>query len=162
RHSVREHNVTRTYRSSESCAACNPTSAGCQLSVILLTGVLMVIPFVFSAYPLAAQTNGTTNAKKQVPKQHFACNVGYTPRQCQDARRMVRKGPERFPEVGLGDWTWVLVLAQDWNHLLSERRFDPNNPAFSFLPKRETFVDGALVLKPPIRGVELSVIWHMP
>ena len=48
------------------------------------------------------------------------------------------------------------------NNILSERRFDSNNPAFSYLPKRETFLDGALVVRASIRGVELSAIWHMP
>jgi hypothetical protein len=148
--------VTRTYGNRESCAACSPTRAGCQWSLILLTGVLMVMPFVFSAYPLAAQTNGNA------PKQHFACNVGYTPRECQVAATVLRKALARYPVEALGEWRWVLVRTEDWKQLLSERRFDSNNPAFSYLPKRETFLDGALVVKTSIRGVELSAIWHMP
>ena len=36
------------------------------------------------------------------------------------------------------------------------------NPAFSYLPKRETFLDGALVARASIRGAELRAIWHMP
>jgi hypothetical protein len=131
------------------------------LSLILLTGILMVITFVFSAYPLGAQTNGTASAQKQAPKQHFACNVGYTPRECQVAMTVLRKTLERYPVEALGEWTWVLVRTGDWKQLLSARRFDPNHPAFSYLPKRETFLDGALVVRSSIRGVELSAIWHM-
>jgi hypothetical protein len=131
------------------------------LSLILLTHILMSVPFLFSAYPLAAQTNGTASAQKQVPKHHVVCNVGYTPRECQLAMTALRKALERYPVDGLGEWTWVLVRTKDWKQLLSERRFDPNHPAFSYLPKRETFLDGALVVRSSIRGVELSAIWHM-
>jgi hypothetical protein len=153
--------VTRTLGNQESCAACDPTVAGCRLSLILLTHILMTVPFVFSAYPLAAQTNGTASAQKQAPKQHFVCNVGYTARECQVAMTVVRKTLERYHVEALGEWTWVLVRTEDWKQLLLERRFDPNHPAFSYLPKRETFLDGALMVRSSIHGVELSAIWHM-
>ena len=148
--------MTRTYGNRESCAACSPTRAGCRWSLILLTGVLMVMPFVFSAYPLAAQTNGNA------PKQHFACNVGYTPRECQVAATVLRKALARYPVEALGEWRWVLVRTEDWKQILSERGVDPNVPAFSYLPKRETFLDGSLVVGASIHGAELSAIWHMP
>jgi len=119
----------------------------------------MTVPFVFSAHPLAAQTNGTASAQKQAPKQHFVCS--YTPRECQAAMTVLGKTLERYHGEGLGEWTWVLVRTEDWKRLLAERRFDPNHPAFSYLPKRETFLDGALVVRSPIRGVELSAMWHM-
>ena len=153
--------MTRTFGNQESCAACYPTCAGCRLRLLLLTGVLMVIPFVFSAYPLAAQTNGNASAQKQAPKQHFACNVGYTPRECQVATTVLRKALARYPVEALGEWRWVLVRTEDWKQILSDRKFDTNHPAFSYLPKRETFLDGALVVRSSIRGVELSAIWHM-
>jgi hypothetical protein len=121
----------------------------------------MAVPFVFSAYPLAAQTNGTASAQKQAFRQHVVCNAGYTPSECQLAVTVLRKALERYPVDGLGEWTWVLVRTKDWKQLLSERKFDTNHPAFSYLPKRETFLDGALVVKSSIRGVELSAIWHM-
>jgi hypothetical protein len=153
--------VTRTFGNHESCAACDPTCADRRLSLILLTGILMVIPFVFSVYPLAGQTNSTASAQKQASQQHFACNVGYTPRECHVAMTVLRKTLERYPVEALGEWTWVLVRTEDWKQLLSARRFDSNHPAFSYLPKRETFLDGALVVKTSIRGVELGAIWHM-
>jgi len=147
--------VTRTYGNRESCAACSPTCADCRWSLILLTGALMVLPFVFSAYPLAAQTNGNAS------KQHFACNVGYTPRECQVAATVLRKALARYPVEALGEWRWVLVRSEDWKPILSRRRADPNVPAFSYLPKRETFLDSALVAAPSIHGAELSALWHM-
>ena len=154
--------MTRTYGNRESCAACDPTCAGCRLSLILLTGILMVMPLVFSAYPLAAQTNGNASAQSQAPKQHFACNVGYTPNECQVAATVLRKALARYPVDALGEWTWVLVRSEDWKQILSVRGFDTDHPAFSYLPKRETFIDGALVVRASTRGVELSAIWHMP
>ena len=150
-----------TFRNHASCAACDPTVAGCRFSLIMLTGLLMVMPFVFSAYPLTAQTNGNASDQKQAPRQHFVCNVGYTPRECQVAMTVLQKTLERYPVEALGEWTWVLVRTEDWKQLLSERKFDSNHPAFSYLPKRATFLDGALVVKTSIRGMELSAIWHM-
>ena len=148
--------MTRTYGNRESCAACSPTRAGCRWSLILLTGELMVMSFLFSAYPLAAQRNGNA------PKQHFACNVGYTPRECQVAATVLRKALARYPVEALGEWRWVLVRTADWKQILSERGVDPNVPAFSYLPKRETFLDGSLVVGASIHGAELRAIWHMP
>jgi hypothetical protein len=148
--------VTRTYGNRESGAACDPNCAGCRLSLILLTSVLVVIPFVFSPRPLVAETKGSA------PKQHFACNVGYTLQECQVASTVLRKALARYPVDALGEWTWVLLRTEDWKQILTERRFDSNHPAFSYLPKRETFLDGALVVRASIRGVELSAIWHMP
>jgi len=142
--------VTRTY------TAWQTACAGYRSVFVLLTSVLTVMPFVFSAYPLAAQTNGNA------PKQHFACNVGYTPRECQVAATVLRKALARYPVDALGKWTWVLVRTEDWKQLLSERKFDSDSPAFSYLPKRDTFLDGALVVRASIRGAELSAIWHMP
>jgi len=146
--------VTRTFGNHE-CRACDPNCTGCRLSLILLTGVLIVIP-VLSTYPLAAQTNGTA------PKQHFACNVGYTPRECQVAATVLRKALAQYPVEVLGEWRWVLVHTVDWKRILSDRKFDTHYPAFSYLPKRETFLDDALVVRSSIRGAELSAIWHMP
>jgi hypothetical protein len=153
--------VTGTFGNQESCAACDATCADRRLSLIVLTGILIVIPFV-SAYPLPAQTNGPASAQKQNPKQHFVCNTGYTAQECQAATAALRKAQARYPVDALGEWTWVLVRTVDWKQILTDRKFDTNHPAFSYLPKRETFLDGALVVRSSIRGAELSAIWHMP
>ena len=152
--------MTRTFGNQESCT-CDPTCADRRLSLLLLTGILMVIPFV-SAYPLAAQTNVSASPQKQTPKQRFVCNTGYTQQECQAATDLLRKAQARYQVDALGEWTWVLVRTVDWKQILSDRKLDTYHPAFSFLPKRETFLDGALVVRASIRGVELSAIWHMP
>jgi hypothetical protein len=114
------------------------------------------MPLIFCARLFAAE------AKASVPRQRFVCHVGYTLQECQIASTVLREALGRYPVDALGEWTWVLVRTEDWKQILSERKFDSNNPAFSYLPKRETFLDGALVVRTSIRGVELSAIWHMP
>jgi len=125
-------------------------------------GLLMVILFVGSGCPVLAQRNGKATAQRQAGKQHFACNVGYTPRECQVAAMVLKKALERYPVDALGEWTWVLVRTEDWKQLLSQGSFGSDSPAFSYLPKRETFLDGALVARASMRGVELNAKWHMP
>ena len=116
----------------------------------------MVMPLVFSANPLAAQTNAT------VPNQHFACDVGYKLQECQVASAVLSRALARYPVAALGKWRWVLVRSEDWKQILAVRGFDTNRPAFSYLPKKETFIDGALVASLSIRGTELSMSWRMP
>jgi hypothetical protein len=128
---------------------------------LLATASVFLAGVLSAAIPLAAQTNGNSSAQKQAPKQHFACNVGYTLNECQVASTVLRTALARYPVDALGEWTWVLVHTDDWKQVLSDRKLNTNTPALSYLPKRETFLDGALVVKASIRGVELSAIWHM-
>jgi len=145
--------VARTYRNREPHSPCD--AAGYRLSLILLKSVLAIAP-VFTMHSLVAQINN------RAPKQHFACTVGYTQQECQVATQALRKALAKYPVAALGEWTWVLIRTEDWEQILSARRVDTNRPAFSYLPKRETFLEGALVDTPSIRGAELSMIWHMP
>jgi len=65
----------------------------------------------------------------------------------------------RYPSGTLGEWTWVLVRSQDWKPIKRRLRLDPDSPAFSFLPRRETFIEEALVAPVPGRSAELIVHW---
>jgi hypothetical protein len=114
------------------------------------------------AVPAHLDETDQASAKKKAPMQHFVCNTGYTPQECQAATAVLRKALARYPVEALGEWRWVLVRTEDLKQILSVRGFDTNHPAFSYLPKRETFLDGALVVRASIRSVELSAIWHMP
>ena len=116
----------------------------------------MIALFVFSLQPLAGET------KPHVSRLRYACNVGYSPHECQVAVTVLRHALAGYPVESLGEWTWILVRSEDWKQILSIRRVDPNVPAFSYLPKRETFLDGSLVVRASIHGVELRAIWHMP
>ena len=150
--------MTRPHGNRESCTACDPNCPDCLLHLILLPGIL-IMAVVFPACPLAAQTKASV--QKQATNQHFACNVGYTPQECQAASTVVSKVLGRYPVDALGDWTWVLVRNEDWKKILSERKVDPNVPAFTYLSKRETFLDGSLVAGASVHGAELCAIWHM-
>ena len=104
----------------------------------------------------------TLSAQTYAPKQHFVCNTGYTPHECQAASAVLRRAQARYPVDTLGNWTWVLVRTEDWKQILSARRVDTNVPAFSDLTKRVTFLDGSLVVETSVRCAELRMRWHMP
>jgi hypothetical protein len=120
----------------------------------------LLVPLAFLVFQF--QAPNVVAAQTQVSTLHFACNVGYTLQECQAATAALRRALARYPVEGLGKWTWVLVRTEDWKQILSVRGFDTNHPAFSYLPKRETFLEGSLLAGGSIRGTELSVIWHMP
>ena len=124
----------------------------------------MLLRLLLSLFVLCLQSAFAVpaSAQKQAAKQHFACNIGYTPHGCQVAIAVLRDTLAQYPVHAVGEWTWVLVRPEDWKQLSSNGGFDSNNPAFTYLPKRETFFDGSLVVKKSTRGMELSVAWHMP
>jgi hypothetical protein len=95
------------------------------------------------------------------PLQRFVCNTGYTLRECGTAVAALRKALAKYPVESLGEWTWVLVRSADWRRILLDRGFRPDSPAFSYLPRRETFLDGSLVAEVSTRSIELREKWHM-
>jgi hypothetical protein len=119
----------------------------------------LLAPLAFLAFQFPAP--GVVAVQTQVSTQHFVCNVGYTAQECQTSTAALRKALARYPVHELSKWTWVLVRTEDWKQILSVKGVDTNRPAFSYLAKRETFLDGSLVAGASIRGVELSMIWHM-
>ena len=111
---------------------------------------------------LQSQFPTDLSAQTHVFKQHFACNIGYTKQECQAATAILKNVLERYPVDALGQWTWVLVRTADWKYVLSAKGIDVNDPAFSNLTKRVTFLDGSLIDRASIRGTELRMVWHMP
>jgi hypothetical protein len=95
------------------------------------------------------------------PAQHFVCNTGYSLRKCQADMAVLRKILAKYPADELGEWTWVLVRSADWKYIVTPRGIDPDSPAFTYLPKRETFIEEALVAIVPQRCGELIVRWQM-
>jgi hypothetical protein len=96
-----------------------------------------------------------------VPAQHFVCNFGYNLSKCQADMAVLKKTLARYPAAELGEWTWVLVRSADWKYIVMSRGLDPDGPAFTYLPKRETFIEEALVATVPQRLGELIVGWGM-
>jgi hypothetical protein len=109
------------------------------------------------------QTVAKAGPPDSTPVQHFVCDVGYTVQQCTVDMTALRKVLAKYPTADLGKWTWVLVRPEDWRRILLDRGFSPDtSPAFSILPHRETFLEGALVTKISFRGAQLSKLWRMP
>jgi hypothetical protein len=95
------------------------------------------------------------------PAQHFVCNIGYSLSKCQADMAVLKKTLAKYPAAELGEWTWVLVRSADWKDLVMSRGLDPDGPAFTYLPKRKTFIEEALVATVPQRLGELLVGWGM-
>ena len=109
------------------------------------------------------QTVAKAGPPGSAPALHFVCNIGYTLKQCHEAMDVLRKVLAKYPTADLGEWTWILVLPDDWGHIMQDRGWSPNRgPAFSILSLRETFLEGALVTKLSVRGDQLSTLWRMP
>jgi len=95
------------------------------------------------------------------PAQKFVCNTGYSQTNCNEQVLVLRKALANYPVAQLGNWTWILVRSEDWKAILRSRSLDPDSPAFTYYPKRETFFDEALVTRVPVRSPELLLKWNM-
>lgn len=93
--------------------------------------------------------------------QHFICDGGYTLTRCRADMAVLRRVLAKYRAAELGEWTWVLVRSVDWKYFVMPRGIDPDSPALTYLPKRETFIEEALVARVPQRAGELMVRWGM-
>jgi hypothetical protein len=96
-----------------------------------------------------------------LPLQHFVCSTGYSLSKCQADMAVLRKTLAKYRAAELGEWTWVLVRSADWKYFVMPHGIDPDSPAVTYLPKRETFIEEALVATVPQRVGELIVRWGM-
>ena len=132
------------------------------ITLCLNSKTALLVLASFLTLVLSSLLPAPTMGQNRGSRQHFVCNTGYTLEECGIAMNALKRVLAKYSANAVGDWTWVLVRSEDWKRLLRDRGFDPANPAFSYLPTRETLFDGALVVKSSTRGVELSGIWHMP
>jgi hypothetical protein len=93
--------------------------------------------------------------------QKFVCNTGYSQIKCDKQVVILGKALANYPVAQLGNWTWILVRSEDWKAILRSRGLDPDSPAFTYYPKRETFFEEALVTEVPVRSPELLLKWNM-
>ena len=112
---------------------------------------------------LPALPEGTASAspKDEASRQRFVCNIGYTLEKCNEDMAVLRRTLAKYPVAQLGNWTWVLVRSQDWKAILLPRGLNPDSPAFTYLEKRETFLEEALLAEVPGRRRELLLKWQM-
>jgi len=80
---------------------------------------------------------------------------------CRQDIAVLERTLAKYPMAELGNWTWVLVRSEEWKAIHVTRGLDPDSPAFTFYPKRETFIEEALVTEVPGRGRELLLKWNM-
>jgi hypothetical protein len=112
-----------------------------------------------AAVPSQPRTDG--EPYRSPSAQQFVCNIGYRQKQCDEEMVVLRKALANYPVAQLGNWTWILVRSDDWKAILRSRSLDPDSPAFTYYPKRETFFDEALVTRVPVRSPELLLKWNM-
>ncbi len=112
---------------------------------------------------LAVAPRGTPAPRPQhrAPIQHFVCNTGYTLERCRKDLAVLRSALAKYPVAQLGDWTWILVRSEDWKAILVPRGLDPDSPAFTYYPQKETFIEEVLVGEVPGRHRELLLKWNM-
>jgi hypothetical protein len=106
--------------------------------------------------PVAAQSPSRKGSVRD-----FSCSVGYTSSECSKQVAVLRAAVRKYPVGDLGDWNWVIVRSFDWKRFLSDRNLTPDIPAFTYLPKRETFFDEALLQTASARSFELAASWKM-
>jgi hypothetical protein len=110
---------------------------------------------------LPSQPRTGVEPYRSTPTQQFVCNTGYKQKECNEETVALRKALANYPVAQLGNWTWILVRSEDWKAIKLLRGLDPDSPAFTFTPKRETFIEEALVTEVPVRARELLLKWDM-
>jgi hypothetical protein len=117
-----------------------------------------ILSSMVAALPVQPPTSGAPYLP--TPAQKFVCNTGYSQTKCDEQVVILRKALANYPVAQLGNWTWILVRSEDWKAILRSRSLDPDSPAFTYYPKRETFFEEALVTQVPVRSPELLLKWN--
>jgi hypothetical protein len=108
----------------------------------------------------AAEIARPETERAMLSSQEFRCHTGYSRAQCQNDIVELKKVLAHYPIEGLGHWTWVLVRSRDWKPISQMLRLNPDNPAFTALEPRETFLEEALFVHDPLRTAELMEEWQ--
>src|SRR5215469_17993751 len=95
-------------------------------------------------------SNGSTPNSIQ-----FLCSQKYDKAECVKEATALRQAMAPYPVQLLGDWSFVLVPADDWKGLVRSRGGDPVSPAFSMLDQRVTLLDQSLWSATAVRSKEL-------
>lgn len=109
--------------------------------------------------PVSHPTAG--KPERLAPAQRFACGARFTLEECKQSMSVLMKLLQKYRAASLGEWKWVLVRSEDWNHLLLAHGIRPGVPAVSLLEIRTTLFDEALVTGPAGRVSELMDEWHL-
>jgi hypothetical protein len=115
--------------------------------------------FIF--LPVLPQASASVSPNDEAAPQRFVCDIGYTLERCNQDMTVLRAALTKYPVAQLGNWAWVLVRSQDWKAILLPRGLNPDSPAFSYIEKRVTFIEEALVAEVPLRRRDLLLKLHM-
>jgi hypothetical protein len=94
--------------------------------------------------------NGSTQNSVQ-----FLCSQKYDRAECVKDATALRQAMATYPTQLLGEWSFVLVPADDWKALVRGQGGDPVSPAFSMLDQRMTLLDSSLFVASASRNKEL-------
>ena len=94
--------------------------------------------------------NGVTPNSTQ-----FLCSQKYDKAECVKDATALRQAMTAYPVQLLGEWSFVLVPADEWKGLVRGQGGDPVSPAFSVLEQRVTLMDGSLFSGSAVRNKEL-------
>jgi hypothetical protein len=86
---------------------------------------------------------------------HFLCSQKYDRAECVKDASALRQVMAPYPVQLLGDWSFVLVQADDWKALVRGQGGDPVSPAFSMLDQQMTLLDGSLFVASASRNKDL-------
>ena len=125
-----------------------------------LRACFLVMAISVTAISADSRTTGESHSFSPLA-QHFVCNIGYTQNECDKEMAVLRKALANYPAHQLGEWTWVLVRSEDWNHILLTRGLNPGVPALTDPAARTTFFEEALLAGAIGRVSELMTVWHM-
>jgi hypothetical protein len=122
------------------------------------TTVLIVVLFA----ACAAQTQNLKVISLRVPPNgqtpvaiQFLCSQSYDRAECVKDATALRQAMSPYPTQLLGEWSFVLVSADDWKAMVQRLGGDPVSPAFSMLDQRMTLLDGSLWVASATRNKEL-------
>ncbi len=117
----------------------------------------VAIAFAAAFLPLAARP--AEAGSPVAGQQQIVCNTGYSIDVCREQAAALRRMLVRYHAERLGAWTWVLVRSDDWRQISRMRGLDLDSPAFTYLPRKETFLEEALVAAVPGRQERLLAHW---
>ena len=119
----------------------------------------LMIAFLIT-YAAGQQSSPQLSQTTAHPK--FVCNTGYSLQRCHEQVAVLWAVLNKYRAYQPEQWTWVLVRSEDWKPIHLARSMDPDSPAFTFLEKRETFIEEALLAVMVQRRVELLNKWGLP
>ena len=94
-------------------------------------------------------------ANGTAPKTQFLCSQKYEKAECVKDATTLRQAMTTYPVQLLGEWSFVLVPADEWKGLVRSQGGDPVSPAFSMLEQRATLLDSSLFVGSANRNKEL-------